>query len=313
MSFTPIDRIGAFRGKPKEWTLSKSKNGFPMFNIHVAATERYVDQPEEMAAFNLTEPGWVPWADYNQETVGHLCLFNAEKALLNYEQVQKALGWDGASLAALASGDWSNTTILFQMEENEYNGETSIRMNWIDAADASPTRGLQALDADGLKDLDSKFKGMMKAPAKAAPAKAGPAKPVAPVPPGKSPVPPGTAAKPAATPTSKMTAPAPAPKPSTPAPAAGASPSKAPPQKAVKAETAPFVATYKDGMEGRDAVWNAVSAKQGTASDDTMATLWFDACEKVAPGVLEDGITGAQWAKIAEEMTAKLAPATAAA
>lgn len=307
-----IDRAGTFRGRPTEWGLSKSSGGFPQFAVKVKALEYYVRDPAEMEAFGLTEAGWVDWSSYDQEAVGFMVLFNADKALLNFEQVQKALGWDGADLAVLHTGPWNEKDILFSVEENTYKEQTSLRINWLDAYDASPVRGLSNLDADGLKALNGQFAHLLNNAKKAAPAKA-PAKaaPAAGKPVG-APAP--AAAKPAAKPTAA--APAAAAKPTTQeTPAQSAAPSttpkaSAPPAKkpAPKAE-APFVATETT----KGAAWAAISSQQGGVSDDTMATLWIDACEEVAPGTTEEAITGAQWMQVQTIVLSKLVTETAAA
>lgn len=315
MSKTAIDRAGTFRGKATEWGLSKSSGGFPQFAMKVTATQYYVNDPAEMEAFGLTEVGWVDWSAFDQEAVGFLVLFNAEKALLNFEQIQKALGWDGSDLQALHTGPWNEKEFLFQVEENTYNNNTSLRINWVDAFDAPPVRGLSNLDAEGIKALTGQFAHLLngkakaapvKAPAKA-PAKAGPVvgKPVA-APAAVKPATPSTVAAPsaAAKPTTPTATPTAAPS-STPVTIAA----KKPPAAKPKVETAPFVA---DGTT-KDAAWAAASAQQGVVSDDTMATLWIDACEAVAPGMAEEAITPAQWLQVQAQVISKLTPEAAAA
>lgn len=289
--------------------MSSTRNGFPQFNVVLKATQRYVDSPEEMAAFDLTEPGWIDWSQYDQSAIGHFVLFNNEKALLNYDQVQKALGWDGASLAALAAGDWAEKEVLFTMEENTYEGNTTIRPNWIDHVDASPTRGLQALDPTALKDLDSKFKGFMKSAPKAAPAKAGATPPgkAAVTPPGKPAVV-GTAAKPTVPAAQTKVSQSPA------APTTAKPPQKTAPKPTVKPtpqkETIPFDAALATETD-QTAAWAAVTERKGSLSDDTLATLWIDACEAIAPGMTEEAITPAQWAQVRDTVLSKFVAAAA--
>lgn len=311
---TAIDRAGTFRGKATEWGLSKSSGGFPQFAMKVTATQYYVSDPAEMEAFGLTEAGWVDWSAFDQEAIGYLVLFNDVKAMLNFEQVQKALGWDGSDLQALHTGPWNEKEFLFSVEENTFNNNTSLRINWVDAFDAPPVRGLSNLDAEGIKALTGQFAHLLngkakaapvKAPAKA-PAKAGPVvgKPVAAKP--ATPVAP-TVAKPSAiTAGTAGTTSTSTPTTNLPAPTTAAA--KKPPT-AKKIETAPFVA---DGTT-KDAAWAAASAQQGGVSDDTMATLWIDACETVAPGMAEEAITPAQWLQVQTQVVSKLTPEAAAA
>ena len=300
-----IDRVGAFRGKIKESGVGTTKNGFPRFVAVLSAAEKYVDEQAEMKQFELAEPGWVDWSEYDAELTGYFTLFGGEKqngektgnmvALdFQFEALNRALGWDGSSLSALGSTDWSDKTVMFWVEENEYEGKTDLKVAAIDAADASPTRSIRTLEVSALKDLDTKFAGMMKqktvvaakAPAKP-PAKAGKASPAA------------SAAKPAAS----ASAPA--------APATSKeSPSKPPKAKALPPKSEPAASesiTYKDGADGQAQSWDEVLKRKGKASDTEVGDKFLDACAAIAPGKDETGITGEQWSKITEETVKKLA------
>ena len=174
----PIDRVGTFRGVPAEWTVSQTKKEYPQFVVRIVATEKWIESAEEMEAFGLTEAGWIPWSEYEQDITAYLVLFNNSGPIFNYEQVQVALGWDGASFSGLTEMDHLKTTVLFRVEENTWNDKTSLQVAWIDKQDAPIERTLRALDPEKLKDMDSRFAGLMTAK-KAAPASK-PGKPAAP-------------------------------------------------------------------------------------------------------------------------------------
>lgn len=296
-----IDRIGVFRGKPVETGVGQTRNGFPQFVARLAATQKYVEDAEEMTAFGLTEAGWVDWSSYEQEMVGYFVLIGgAGTPLLNFEQVQKALGWDGGSFAALATGDYSAKEVLFRVEENEYNGVTSLKVSWIDEPNAPINPGLRALDAAGLTNLDAKFGSVLMASKKSAPA-AAPAKAAAKPPTAGKPAPgkavasaapaKGPPAKPAATP------------PAASSPAKSASPSKGPPKTAAPAaEAAPF-----DEALDQNTAWAQVEAKRGKATDDQLAEAWLDASAAMAPGKDEDSMTAEEWGKIRDDAIARIA------
>ncbi|KKL20796.1 hypothetical protein LCGC14_2451860, partial [marine sediment metagenome] len=156
----PIDREGTFRGTPVEWAVSETKNKYPQFVVRLMATEKWVETAEEMEALGVTEPSWVPWAEYEQSMVGYLVLFNNDGPIFNYEQVQAALGWDGASFSGLSEANHLDTTVLFRVEENTYQDVTRLQIAWIDEKDASIERTLRALDPEKLKALDSRYVGM---------------------------------------------------------------------------------------------------------------------------------------------------------
>lgn len=294
-----IDRVGAYRGTITEGGVTTTKNGFPQYAARFHATQRYVDEKGEMEHFGLTEPGWVDWSEYDQEMVGYLVLFGEDKnnpgqhkPIFHFEALQRALGWDGASFASLATLDTSKSLVTFWVDENEYNGVTSLRVNGIDAGDAAPTRGLRALDSAGLKDLDARFAGSL-VTKKAAPAKpASAAKPAAAkpayTPPGKE-----ATAKPAAT------------APATTAAPAAKKPGKPPAKPAPVAEPAQD-APFEGGEMTKDDAWDHVITNRGTATEDAVAEAWLSQCDAVAPGVDEAKITNAQWGAIAAAVLTSL-------
>lgn len=170
-----IDRIGRFRGIPTQGVISKTKNGFPQFIVTLLATAYFDDSVDEETGDPVNE--WVDWTEFDQSITAYLVLFNASKALLNYEQVMKAFDWDGTDLEALQQVDFGELQISFDVEENEYNGNISLRVNWIDEFDSEPgSRGLKPMESSDIKALAANFQGFMKIAPKATPVKATPAK-----------------------------------------------------------------------------------------------------------------------------------------
>jgi hypothetical protein len=150
-----VDRPGTYKGTITEAAVTETKNGYPQFTGRFLAAEFYDEETQT----------WVPWAAYSQEILGFFVLYTKKDEkwveLLNAQQIKKALGWDGASFADLANGDYSQTIVMFRVEPREYNGNTTLNVTWIDAADANPTRQLQKYDATKLKELDGKFSGVL--------------------------------------------------------------------------------------------------------------------------------------------------------
>jgi hypothetical protein len=193
-----IDSIGTYVGEIVESGLGTTKNGFPQWVARLKATKKFVDSPEDLAHFSLTEPGYVDWSGFDEEIVAFMVLFkdkdefSKDTALLNYEQLQLATGWDGSEFDTLANGSLLKKSILFRVGENTYEGKTSLRVDWIDNESASPERQLKTLDMAEVKNLAAKLK-INKVVKPAAPAKPG-AKPAAtkpaPAPAGNRPRPP---------------------------------------------------------------------------------------------------------------------------
>lgn len=305
-----IDSVGAFLGDIVEsgLTLSK-KSGYPQWVARIKATKKYVTEASELAHFKLTEPAWVDW-NFDEDTLAYMVLFksatsfDAESKLLNYEQLQLATGWDGSSFDALSDGTFIGKTILFRVEENNYEGKTSLQVNWIDAADAAPERQLKTLDLSEVKKL-SALLTITKTKA--------PAKPVAAVPATAKPV--GRPPKaPVGTPTTAATPAAPVATPDAAAPVATATtaPKSTPPKR--KAAAIPPPPPVTDAIPGLPAettqndAWEFIQAHKGDNEDSVVQEAWMAACGEAAPGQADDSqFTPAIWARVRDLVIKDLA------
>lgn len=248
-----IDREGRFRGTPDSWAIKKSSGGFPQFVVQLNALEIWVEGQDG-------EPGaWEDWSDYGQSMIAYLVLYNAEKKLVNCEQVMKAFGWDGQSFADLQNGDYSNLVVQFQVEENTYNGKTSLQISWIDEHDADPVRTLSPMDVNSLTQLESQFSHLMTPKTQAAPAKA----PKKPKPKAKA----------------KVKAPV------SPPPAAPVTPVE-------DSEERPTTCSQDDAWE-----W-LLKNKPKEKPDNLLVDAWLKGCEFKADGRSESEFTDEDWAAI---------------
>lgn len=282
-----IDSVGTFLGECLEAAVSASSGGFPQLVVRAKVTQKYVETPDELAHFKLTEPQYVDYSSYDYDDVGYFVLFNNDGALLNYEQVQKAFGWDGTAFETLPDAA-KGKTFLFRMEENTYKEKTSLKMTWIDAADASPTRTLKALDAASLKDLSSKF--ITKKPA------AKPARPTA--------KPAAAPSAPTGTTPSAPSSPASTPPAVTPA-AANAAPTTAKRGKPKKTEAknpapapAPAAKAAATPTEARDAAWEYVNSIKGDNEDQLVEDTWISACGEVGGDKEAKDFTADMWESV---------------
>lgn len=284
-----IDREATFRGRLLEWAVNTTANGFPQFVVKLLALEMW----DENADFG-EEPGWVSWEEYQQEITAFLVLFDRNnKPCLNYQQVQTAFGWDGTSFAALDSGDWSNTVLQFRVEESEYQGQTRMKVTWVDAQDAVPGKTIKRLDTKDLKDLDAKFKTALGATPK--PKKAD--KPASPPKPASLPKP---AAKPEPTPE-------PTPEPEAPAePKKQSGPPKRQRGKGKKSEPEmsgglPSACTMTDA-------WEKVLELRDESEDEShIADVWTEVVDEIASAAnSEDDVTPEQWAQVRDAVLGKI-------
>jgi len=170
-----IDRVGLFKGEIKDFAVSQTRQAkLPQLVLTLLATEMY----------NEADGTWEPWSEYEQTIVGYFVLVSLDangrvNKCLNYDQVTLATGWDGESYAGLSAMDLKGKTVQFRVQEDTYNNQTSLKVNWIDAEDAQV--GLRKLSNKELSDLDAKFAVAIPKPkpaaAKKAPAKAAPKPP----------------------------------------------------------------------------------------------------------------------------------------
>jgi len=299
-----IDSVGVFIGEIVESGVSTTqKNGYPQWVARLKAVKKYIDIPDEIKHFGLEGPGYVDWSSFNEDIVCYLVLFNNEKAMLNYEQVQLATGWDGAEFESLTDPKMIGKQLLFRTGENTYNDKTDIQVDWVDSADAPPQRQLKTLPPDDIKALSNKFLGAIKKVA--APAKPVVAKPIAATKPGgkASPTSAAGVAKPTTT-AAVATAPVAAAPVTTPAPVAAApvSPPKAPKAPKAKAppvaEKAPAAVAAAPAETNQMDAWNYVLANKGENDDGIIEEAWIAACKEVGGEREEDTFTGAEWANI---------------
>lgn len=293
-----IDMTGTWRGVVTEAVVSQTKNGFPQYVVRLNATERYVDGSAEMEANGLTEPGWVDVSGWEESIVAFLVLANAEKKLLNFEQVMKAFGWDGTSFAGLAKLNVEGRTILFRTDENSYEGNTTIQVNWVDDKDAPVNRQLSALDDGKLADLDAKFGGMLSPvpTTKPAPAKPAPAKPATPKPETTAPKT-GKGGKGKADKAAE--------KPAATAPKAGPPTASKPPKAAAPTASSSIFTDVSDENAQMD-VWNAVNRVKGDAEDASVAETWVEGCRSVCGDREESALTKDEWIAVGQHVMNEL-------
>lgn len=244
-----IDRAGRFRGVPTQGIMGESTGGFPQFVVRFLATEYY----------DVDTASWVDWSPYQQSLTAYLILFNASKAMLNYEQVMKAFNWNGAVLDDLQKTDFGDLIVQFDVRENVYNGKTNLRIEWVDEANASPTAGtggdLTPLDTAKLKQMTAKFGQFMKTAPKIAPVRGGNVPPVVSAPPSLP----------------------------------------LPPPSAISSD--PIVIPGV-GITQQAAWANLNVANTGGMSPDDLATMFLKATDTVADGRDEESLTNVDWATV---------------
>jgi len=284
-----IDTDGTYRGRITEHSLDTTKKGYPQLVARLKATEKFIDNPAHFEHFGIEEPTWVDWSEFGEEIVGFFVLFNdpdefsEDTALLNYEQLQIATGWDGDEFYSLNNDSLVDKDVLFRVEEDEYDGKTQMKVNWIDAWDANPARELRKLDNEEVKDLSSKLKVKKKS-------KPAASKPAASKPAGK----PASKGKSGDKDKGKTTEE----KPSAP-------PKKGKPEKTEETEqpdeqddSQNEKSTSLPTELSQGDAWEFVCDHKGGNTDRDVQDAWIAACEEVGPDKDEDDFTNAEWAEV---------------
>lgn len=313
-----VDREGVFKFEVVESAIGVTqKNSYPQWIGRLKTVEKYVEDAEEMKHYKLEAPAYVSYED--QEIIAYLVLFNSadtfsvegkeRTAMLNYDQLKLALGWDGTEFDSLADGSHVGKKIQGRVQNDEYNGKVSLKVQWIDNVDAPPTRTLKSLDAGAVSALSKKLQISAKKPVVAAKPVTPPKLAAAPKPSASAPAAsgPSTAAAPAAaseatkTPAPAQTVPSTSPTTTSPSsPAPKAKKTKAPPPPVVEKSDRPKASTKEEA-------WEFVNAHKGDNEDSVVEESWISACGEVLGDRNEDVATPEDWAKVRDTALKDLA------
>ena len=265
-----INREGTFRTKNiVDGGLGQTPTGLPQLVLSLRADEIY----------DFDEKCWVPWDDQEEREITAFLVLIGKKdnEIFHCKSIEKALGWDGASLSSLNDIDYQNSGIQFRTQENEWEDKVSIQVAGIDHYDAEPGRTVQKLDAAEVKGLDAKYALFFRK-------RAGEKKPKTV---GKPPVP---VVKPKKNPEAD----------------AADVPDQAPPKKAAKPPKAPKKAKKTEGCTQTEA-WKACkTAKDKSVSDQKLTDIWLKTVEDVAPDGDEDKLSPEGWANIRRIVVAQV-------
>lgn len=150
-----INLTGRYRGKPVSTGIGTSSGGYPQFKVALRATEYY----------DANEKEWFDWSEQPEnEITAYVILFSGDgKATASAKQIQKVFGWSGESFAELNNTDYSDIELQFEVGTHVYTPpktgvpEDRISVDWIDTADAEPTRTISKATDEDIKNLDKAY------------------------------------------------------------------------------------------------------------------------------------------------------------
>ncbi len=160
-----INTIGYFKGTIVDGGLGQSSGGLPQEVWALKATEIYDEENQE----------YLPVDNEHDEITAYLILMSyKDKETKTAQQVKKVTGWNGASYPELAEMDLTDVPLSFRVEENTYEGNTTLQVSWVAEPDASPTRTVNKISKEDAQALQARYASVLastKAPTKAVSAK----------------------------------------------------------------------------------------------------------------------------------------------
>jgi hypothetical protein len=87
------------------------------------------------------------------------------------DQLQKSLGWDGASFASLENGDWREVEVQIVIEDEVYDGKSRRKVKYLNPRDyRGPS--VEKADPQTIRNLDQRYGAALRATTKAKPSPA---------------------------------------------------------------------------------------------------------------------------------------------
>lgn len=143
-----LEEAGTFRGLVTSTVFNTTRSGLPQLCVGVQVTE----------VWDTENNGWVE-RDNDEHITGYFVLFGQSgDPLLNAGQIQKVFGWSGKSFMELQKLEAVDLPVLIRTTEDTYKGRSSLKVQWIDTADADPTKtGVSTVDDKEVRELDKKY------------------------------------------------------------------------------------------------------------------------------------------------------------
>jgi hypothetical protein len=174
--YQPIDREGNFRGKIIEYKPVEGKGKSMNIALRVLVTGMFNDE---------TQAWEDDWEQYAMVAEGMVCIVQKNQQINEYgaRGLVEAAGWDG-NMMTIWSQTWQPQPISFTVKPDTYNGQTELKIGFINTYDRVPNGGgiseerARAFDAQ----FSSQFRALASNAARNAPASVPAGRPAAPAP-----------------------------------------------------------------------------------------------------------------------------------
>ena len=153
MSNPLLDREGNFRIQiQKTYALKEFKSGAVCIGLIATVLEKW----------NEDDEAWEDWRQYFVDVPGDIFIINKKGELMekNIQSLVANAGWDGDfnSIPALR---WNPTPCQCSVSEEQYNGNTSFKIAFINPFDSTPGSG--GMSAEKVVDLANRFGSQLRA------------------------------------------------------------------------------------------------------------------------------------------------------
>ena len=147
-----INQTGYFKGHILDGALGQSTGGFPQEVLALKATEVYDNENQE----------YLPVDDEHDEITAYLILISSkDKETKSAQQLKKIIDWDGASFVDLHGMDLADIPLSFRVEENTYEGNTTLQVQWVAEPDATPGRTVSKITKEDAQALQARYAGIL--------------------------------------------------------------------------------------------------------------------------------------------------------
>lgn len=154
-----LEQEGTFRAVATAWSLGKPKEGSQAVPVVIdfTVTAKLDDDGDSRV--------WTDWSGYEDQTIeGRFYVVGKDGApnAANVERLARCLGWTPDALDSAPPG----TVVQIEVKADEYNGRTTLKVQWLNPADYVPTAPTQS--PAEVRAFKARFGSQMRAIAAAA-------------------------------------------------------------------------------------------------------------------------------------------------
>ncbi len=148
-----VDREGIFKAEAgADVAVEQAESGA------IAAAFRF----DLYEMWDAAEKKWIDWP-YSQHVYARVWVIKKDGTINKYgvDILKNVLCWDG-EMTSLGTG-WSTPPCQVTVVNEEYKGQSRLKVSWINSVDSDPDRGLRPADPALLKKIATMYGGKLRA------------------------------------------------------------------------------------------------------------------------------------------------------